>query len=52
VLSGPDVLWRYDTGTAAAVRDGDHVVVGFPLETFDDATLPGALAELVASVGG
>lgn len=52
VLSGPEVLWRYDTGGAAAVRDGAHVVVGFPLETFDDATLPGALAELLTAVGG
>jgi hypothetical protein len=46
VLSGPDVIWNYSTGGAAAVGDGDVVTVGFPLETLATADLPDALQDL------
>ncbi len=47
VLSGATVLWRYDTGGAAAVVDGNVAVVGFPLETLDPAIRAEALAAIV-----
>ena len=47
VLSGTTVLWRYDTGGAAAVVDGRVAVVGFPLETLDGAIRAVALAEVM-----
>ena len=47
VLDGPEVIWRYGSGGAAAVRSGDVVVVGFALETMADDVLAEALPALV-----
>lgn len=47
VLSGTSVVWRYDTGGAAAVVDGSVAVVGFPLETLDPAIRATALTAIV-----
>lgn len=52
VLSGPEVLWRYEpSGAGAAVgRAGRFVLVGFALETMSQATLTQALGQLVSWV--
>lgn len=47
VLSGPEVVWRWSTGGAAAVRSGPVTVVGFGLENLDEADLAEAVGELV-----
>ncbi len=53
VLSGEETIWSYDTGGAAAVIASRRVIaVGFGLETMDDATLAGALAELMSWLTG
>jgi hypothetical protein len=52
VLWGVDVLWRYDSGGAAAVVDGDRAVVGFGLENIEPGARAAALAELVEALGG
>ncbi len=47
VLGGTEVIWRYDTGGAAAVgHEHRTVVVGFALETLGDAERAAALGEL------
>jgi hypothetical protein len=46
VLAGDRVRWSYATGGAAAVDDGQAVVIGFPLETLHPDDLAPALAEV------
>lgn len=50
VLSGASTIWRYDTGGAAAVGDGQVIVVGFGLENIDPAARPAALQELLGAL--
>lgn len=46
VLSGPEVVWRWSTGGAAAVRSGPVLVIGFGLENLSTPDLAAAAAEL------
>lgn len=52
VLSGEDTLWSYATGGAAAVGwHGRVVVIGFAIETLDQADRESAIGELLGWLG-
>lgn len=53
VLSGPQTIWSYDSGGAAAVGwNRQLVAVGFGIENLSDPELDAAVAELVGWLDG